>query len=104
MPPRVKKPDELTVSFKVDGVLYVVRKSDLSPRIEMELPAGKSFAAAINTLREAAGAPVPWALAVLMFLSRRAQGEQVTFDQILDTVSYDMEIELADETGDSPEV
>jgi hypothetical protein len=111
MPPkaattRKKKTDGFTIAFKVDGVNYVVERDQLTSRIELELyqQSHLTFVEAMHALQNAGGSPVPFAIACLIFLARRARGEQVTYDEILDSLSYDMELEVVNEPEpDGPE-
>lgn len=96
---RKAKSDGFTIAFKIDGVNYIVERDQLTPRIELELfkQSGLTFAEAMGAL-ERSGAPVPFAIACLIFLARRARGEQVTYSEILDGLSYEMDLEIIDET------
>ncbi len=96
---RKKKDASFTIAFKVDGVNYVVERDQLTSRIELELfkQSGLTFAEAMGAL-ERTGTPIPFAIACLIFLARRSRGEQVTYDVILDGLSYEMDLEVIDET------
>ena len=105
MPPksstaRKAKSDGFTIAFKIDGVNYVVERDQLTPLIELELfqQSQLTFAEAMHALQRSGGAPVPFAMACLIFLARRARGEQVTYLEILGGLSYEMDLEIIDET------
>lgn len=99
------------LKIDLDGKSYVVRQSDISPHDVRALrkETGLSWA---GLARELQSDPDIDLIAALIWLSRRIDGDEVSYRSILDEVSYDSDLEIgfedkrgkkADEGDDSPE-
>jgi hypothetical protein len=106
---RQKKPTPPASGFKitVDGEVYFYDPEDVSWEHDAEL-----FKALKLTRRDiqaafASGSYAPFMVAALVFLGRRAAGEQVTFKQVADPINDATEIALEiiseGEADDGPE-
>lgn len=91
------------IRFRVDGVVYVVDRDEITPRIEREL-----FTQTGLTVQKAVEAVVGGAsfgLAALMFLARRQAGETVAYQPIEDDLwaamkasdEFDIDLIVGDE-------
>lgn len=94
------------VSLTVDGTVYTVRAGDLSGFDEscLRREVGMSFMGLITALGEDPGVDL---VAALVWLSRRANGEQMLkYRTVAEEIGFDVEISNADEAEeeeDSPE-
>jgi hypothetical protein len=111
MPPaRKKKTDSESpgMQIEVDGRTYVVRESDLTPRLVADLRRETGFAGWIGLSSEAQRGFDLDVLAALVWLARRVDGETVQYDTVLDEMSYDTDLNISVEDkrtkgGESPE-
>ncbi len=108
-PPKMpKKQQSDALRFRVDGVVYVVDRAELTPKIERELfqqSDGLTLARAIEALKGGAG----FGLAALVFLARRQADEAVVYQKIEDDLwaaqqaaggEFDVDLLVGDEDGD----
>ncbi len=107
-PPKMpKKQASDALRFRVDGVVYVVDRAELTPKIERELfqQSGLTMAKAIEALTGGAA----FGLAALVFLARRQAGEAVVYQKIEDDLwaaqqaaggEFDVDLLVGDEDGD----
>jgi hypothetical protein len=106
---RKKDDDSPGMKIEVDGRTYIVRESDLSPRDIRELRRETGFSWA-GLGRELQRDPDIDLIGALVWLARRLDGDQVSYDEVLDGLSYDSDLNLSLEDkrgekaeGDSPE-
>lgn len=106
-PPKMPKKQSDALRFRVDGVVYVVDRAELTPKIERELfqQSGLTMAKAIEALTGGAA----FGLAALVFLARRQAGEAVVYQKIEDDLwaaqqaaggEFDVDLLVGDEDGD----
>lgn len=104
--PGGSKTDELTITVKVDGDPFTVRPNEVSAKMVGQLRRVTGFS--LQSLMAAAGEePDLDVIAALVWLARRQQGENVSYDKIADSLTYESDIEPGDEPApedpDSPE-
>lgn len=94
------------MQIEVNGRTHVVRESDLSPRDVAALRRETGFAGWLGLTQEAQRGFDLDVLAALVWLARRIDGETVSYDSILDELSYDtdMKISVEDKRGPKSEV
>lgn len=104
-----KKDDSPGIQLDLDGRSYVVRESDISPHDIRALRKETGFSWA-GLGRELAKDPDLDLIAALVWLARRIAGDEVTYDSILDDLSYDSDLNVSVAGGtkaaggdDSPE-
>ena len=113
MPPARKRKtntDSPGMQIEVDGRTYVVRESDLSPRDIAALRRETGFAGWVGLTTEAQRGFDLDVLAALVWLARRLDGDTVTFEAVLDEMSYEADLKVSVEdkrtikaVADSPE-
>jgi hypothetical protein len=99
------------MQIEVDGRTYVVRESDLTPRLVADLRRETGFAGWIGLSSEAQRGFDLDVLAALVWLARRIDGETVQYDAVLNEMSYEADVNIsvedkrakAVEGGESPE-
>lgn len=94
--------DSPGMQIEVDGKTYVVRESDLTPRDVAALRRETGFAGWVGLAQEAQRGFDLDVLAALVWLSRRIAGEFVSYESVLDTMSYDGEINVKVEDQRTP--
>lgn len=104
--------DSPGMKIEVAGQTYTVRQSDVSPRLAAALRRETGFAGWLGLAAEARRGFDLDVLAALIWLARQIDGEAVTYDSVLDSLSYDTDLNVSviDERtpavkaeGDSPE-
>lgn len=98
MPPARRKPkstDSPGMQIEVDGRTYVVRESDLTPRLVAEIRRQTGFAGFLGLVAESQRGFDLDVLAALVWLARRVEGEDVSYDTVLDAMSYDGDINVS---------
>lgn len=100
-----KSADGPGMKIEYDGRTYTVRESDLTPRLVAELRRETGFAGWAGLASEAQRGFDLDVLAALIWLSRRVSGERVDFGSVLDSMSYqgDLNITVDDPKEASPE-
>jgi hypothetical protein len=90
------------IGFKVDGVTYPLRMSDVSSTMELDLH--RATGLTIVEIGEAleAGRPAVFHVAALVWLSRRTHGDSVSFQTVADAITYGSEVEAIAGSGDAP--
>jgi len=92
------------MTFMVDGVRYPFNLSDISAKHELELYNQSGGLRLLKVIQEVSEAPAGFHIAALVFLSRIANGDVVTFDEVASHMGLASEIEmLVDEDGDDAE-
>lgn len=99
MPPRAtqrrkKAADSPGVQIEVDGVTYIVREADLTPRDVAALRREAGFAGWVGLVTELERGFDLDTLAALVWLARRIKGEFVPYELVLDEMSYDGDINV----------
>lgn len=115
MPPqrrRKAKADSPGMKIDWNGRTYIVRESDLTGRDIAALRRETGFAGWLGLTAETQRGFDLDVLAALIWLARRADGETVTYESVLDEMSYDAELQIGvenkrtpaeGEAGESPE-
>jgi hypothetical protein len=114
MPPQARrraagKDNSPGMQIDYDGRTYVVRESDLTPRLVAELRRETGFAGWVGLGNEAKRGFDLDVLAALVWLARRVQGETVDYGTVLDGMGYDLDVKVGvegqgdQESSDSPE-
>lgn len=112
MPPRSERRQirngdaDTVIAIEVDGQTYTVRMSDITSALDRELflqSGGLTFAKVGAAFAD--GTFGAFLIAALVFLSRRIQGEQVTYAEIEKSIDYTSELKIVngDEENDGPE-
>lgn len=78
------------VQIDYEGKTYVVRQDDMTSRLTAELRRETGFPGFIGLIAETRRGFDLDVLAAFIWLARRIDGESVTFDAVLDTVTYDV--------------
>lgn len=96
-----KNNDDQSIIITVDAVKYRFDPGQMTSAIERELwtQAGLTEAGILGAFQRREFAP--FMIAGLVFLARRSRGDQITYDEIEGSISYNSEIEL--DFGDSDE-
>lgn len=106
MPPqaRRRKTGDTSPGMRIDydGRSYVVRESDLTPRLIAELRRETGFAGWVGLASEAQRGFDLDVLAALIWLTRRIEGETVTFEAVLDGMRYDADMDITVEDQREP--
>lgn len=103
MPPQArrstKQQQSQGIQLELNGRTYVVRESDLTPRLVAELRRATGFAGWVGLVSETQRGFDLDVLAAFVWLARRIDGELVLFDTVLDEMSYtaDMGVTVVDE-------
>ena len=82
------------MTFMVDGVRYPFNLSDITAKHELELYNQSGGLRLIKVIQEVSEAPAGFHIAALVFLSRIAQGDKVTFDEVAEHMGLASEIEV----------
>jgi hypothetical protein len=108
-----KKDDAPAMKIEWEGRTYLIREADLTPRDIAALRRETGFAGWLGLSVEAQRGFDLDVLAALLWLARRTSGETVSFESVLDEMSYtaDINISVEDKRGpkaaeveaDSPE-
>lgn len=94
--------------IKVDGVSYEFEPSEVSGAVELELYRQSGLVLS-SVLEDVKRAPASFHIAAMVFLARRARGDEITFDAIASAIRVTSEFEMhfpeGDDkgTGDGPE-
>jgi hypothetical protein len=107
MPPReykAKNAADVSMTFMVDGVRYPFNLADISANMELELYNQSGGLRLLKVINEVTEAPAGFHIAALVFLSRRSQGDQVTFDEVADHMGLASEIEVIVDDDEDVEV
>lgn len=96
-----------TITIKVDDETYTVRPSELNAKLAGQLR--KESSMSVRSVMVAAGEdPDLDVIAALVWLARRQRGEDVSWDEVAEAISYDSDFGATDEPepedADSPEV
>lgn len=97
----------MSMTVKVDGVPYRFEMGEISAKIELELYNQSGGLRLTKVLQEVVDGPTGFHVAAIVFLARRAQGDQITFDEVADNMGLasDLEIVMDEQEGtDLPEV
>jgi hypothetical protein len=117
MPPQAKRrtagskqADSPGMQIEFEGRTYVVRESDLTPRLVAELRSETGFAGWVGLATEARRGVDLDVIAAYIWLARRMTGEVIAYQSVLDGMSYsaDLDVKVEDKRtkaaeGDSPE-
>lgn len=89
----------LSAVVKVDGVEYPFDPGEVTGTVELELfrQSGMVLSSVIEDVQRA---PASFHIAALVFLSRRARGDVVTFDEVADAIRVTSEFELVFPDGE----
>jgi len=77
------------MQIEYDGRTYVVRQTDLTPRLVAELRKETGFAGWMGLLQEVRRGFDLDVCAAFIWLARRVAGEVVQFGEVLDSMTYD---------------
>jgi hypothetical protein len=104
MPPqdfRQNQSADMRMRITVDGVTYPFDLTTVTANIELELwrQAGLKLT---QIVAEVAEAPAGFHVAALVFLARRAQGDQITFDDVASHMGLASELNIEVVEDDTP--
>lgn len=85
--------DSPGMKIEVDGRTFIVRQADVSPRQVRELRRETGFSWA-GLGRELQRDPDLDLIGALIWLARRIDGEDVSYDDVLDGLSYDADMKI----------
>lgn len=94
--------DSPGMQIEYEGKTYLVRESDLTPRLVADIRRQTGFAGWTGLAQEAQRGFDLDVLAALIWLARRLEGEQVAFDAVLDGMSYDADLKVSVEDKRKP--
>lgn len=77
------------MEITVAGVPYVLRFDDLNHKVETELYKASGLTVPEILVAGQRGATAPFMIAALVFVARRLAGDNVTYDEVADAISYD---------------
>jgi hypothetical protein len=91
-----------------EGKTYVIRETDLTPKLVAEIRRETGFAGWVGLAQETSRGFDLDVLAALVWLARRMQGEIISYDAVLDGMNYDGDLKISVEDkrsrgGDAPE-
>jgi hypothetical protein len=100
---------DVAMTIVVDGVRYPFRLKDISASIELELYNQSGGLRLTKVIEEVVDGAAGFHIAALVFLARRAQGDEVTFSEVAGSMGLTSDIEVIvdgddQEDGDRPEV
>lgn len=102
---RRRKPtsaDSPGVQIEYDGRTYVIRQSDLTPRDVVALRKETGFAGWLGLLETADSGFDLDVLAAFLWLARRHDGDDVSYESVLDGMSYDAQLDVKVEDKRKP--
>lgn len=107
MPPQARRrvqKDDGGRAMKIDyeGRTYTVREADLTPRDIAALRRETGFAGWVGLSTEAQRGFDLDVLAALVWLARRAEGDVVPYESVLDSMSYAGKLEISVEDKRKP--
>jgi len=85
---------EMRFTLKVDGVSYRFDLSNITAAIELDLYRQSGGLKLTQVVQEIMEAPAGFHIAALVFLCRRSEGHDVTFDQVAGSLGLSSEIEI----------
>jgi hypothetical protein len=88
--------EAMTITIKVDGAVYTVRPGEVTANLVGQLRRVTGFS--LQGLMAAAGEdPDLDVIAALVWMARRQAGENVNYEKVADSISYESDIESQDE-------
>lgn len=99
---RGAKADSPGMQIEVDGRTYIVRESDLTPRDVAALRRETGFAGWMGLVTETQRGFDLDVLAALVWLARRIEGDILPYETVLDSMSYEGEIDIKVEDKRKP--
>jgi hypothetical protein len=91
--PKQKSANDFTMTLMVDGNRYPFSMSDISARMELELYR-QSGLVLTKVIQEVSESPAGFHIAALVFLARISRGDEITFDEVADSMGLASEIEV----------
>ena len=98
MPPqdysKASDPKQVAMTVKVDGVPYRFELSEITAKLELDLYNQSGGLRLSKVLQEIADGPTGFHIAAIVYLARRARGDQITFDEVAGHMGIGSEIEV----------
>jgi hypothetical protein len=94
--------ESVTMTIKVDGVAYRFDMRDVSAKMELDLYNESGGLRLLKVMEEVQDGPTGFHIAAIIYLARKARGEQVTFDEVASHMGLGSEIEVL--VGDETEI